>query len=341
MNEINASCAGHDSDSAVWKWLESIEPPQFESDEDDDYRLYNLGCNHVIVLNPGVLIPEEVAARVSTIITPKAEREDLPDLAVLQNWIRFVVTLREEASDRSGLANVCYVYLFPNCIDAEDPVYGVDSGLEYVREYQLAPCLVPDNPIFPQYQISAPKANLLYGYTVPEGQPVPGSRSCFTPKQRATLSNISALLLSGCSSNAFLRFPFLTVQFEARYGGIQGAVNRGAGAAAACMKVVETLNTALDRLGQGEYKVDSITYSIALGIDVAYLFVMWKEGEFYMMQRVGEFSMLDGEDYLRLWHCIRNIQDWAINERLPQIRKALDKIAEEQERRRNCRATGR
>jgi hypothetical protein len=210
-----------------------------------------------------------------------------------------------------------------------DPTYGRRAGLVCAESALMSSHLIPNNPES-RFRLSQPKPDRLYGYS---SEPLGGA---FTRPQLLAQTGLhprNALFAEATTQG--LVYPFFAVEFKAA-GGTGGdlwvATNQCAGAASACLKAVDQLNSFLQKSGSKQ-RIDNVSYSMAMDNNTAHLFISWKEDDMsYCLQRVGCFLLSHPEHLKEFRNLVRNILKWGMDERLTQVKDALDVILEENRR---------
>lgn len=161
------------------------------------------------------------------------------------------------------------------------------------------------------------------------------------------------------NNNTGLTFPFLSINFKADgpngAGGLWVATNQCLGTSASCVNIAERFVHQLQNCDKGE-TFHTAAFSIAMNATEARLFVSWKHDEprhhtkgaqkryglrrhtkevqkkhdepRYHTKQVQSFALQEPEQFRKI---VPNIIDWGMNERLEQIRAALDSLLEEED----------
>lgn len=281
------------------------------------YRQNNLGQNGIRVLRSRDTLPNQIASHVESMRSQRTSPG--PSSEDLERYLDDVDALAEGCNE----ADVDTFFADSLLPKASDPSYGRASGLIAVKSSLVSSHLIPANPAS-QFRVSQPKPDYLYGYT-------PNQGSAFTDTQLTTQGTLHP---KNCrypeATTQGLRFPFFTIELKAA-GGTKGdlwvAVNQCAGTSSACLAAIGRLNTLL-KGHEGVRQVDSMTYSIVADNNTAQLYISWAEEPQYNVQQVDAFLLSRKEDLKKLHRMIRNILDWGKEERLMQIKMALDVILE-------------
>ncbi|KAK3332612.1 hypothetical protein B0T19DRAFT_482849 [Cercophora scortea] len=153
--------------------------------------------------------------------------------------------------------------------------------------------------------------------------------------QRRDRQPISKHAVPNTGSKNRLMYPFLAIELKADGplgpGGIWVATNQCLGASASCVNVAERLNRQL-RLCNDETirPINSAAFGIAMNATEARLFISWKHSERdYYTRKVRGFLLQDPDHFIEFRRHVNNILDWGKNERLNDIRRALDHIQQE------------
>ena len=272
------------------------------------YRMHCLEGNKIRFRHPSDPIPDNFATCVQQLVHNERGW-------TLDQYISAVHEL-----DALGLQ--CYESQVASFFRKHIFVEGKAVGLKASVGMPMARHLLPRLPtaVFP---VSQPRPDLVYGYAT---EPV------FTSAQLLALQGLHeqiAFYAEGCLG---LLFPFLTVDFKAA-GGTGGdlwtAANQCAGASAACVQVVDQLNTVLGEVGCRR-RVLSICYSLAVDNNLAQLYASWRDenDKTTYIQRVDSFLLSNPENFAGLHHRVLAILAWGRGARLKNIRWGLDLIIE-------------
>ncbi|KAJ4308166.1 hypothetical protein N0V84_012254 [Fusarium piperis] len=175
-------------------------------------------------------------------------------------------------------------------------------------------------------KVSTPVPDMLYGY----------NRQNAFPQHLAQLISIGPETVANTQG---LIYPFFIVEFKADgpsgAGSLWVATNQCLGGSASCVNIAEKLNHRL-RQCQSDmvHPTDSASFSIAMSGTEARLYISWKHNELdYYMANVKSFLLQDAEHFIEFRKYVRNIIDWGRGERLEGIRKSLDSLLEESQKR--------
>lgn len=162
-------------------------------------------------------------------------------------------------------------------------------------------------------RVSQPRPDGTYGYDFDDS---------FSISQRMESSHMA---ISYGEVAQGLIFPFLLAEFKGTEGSISVALNQSLGGSATCVNVMKSLNRLASEYGVDP--VDSTAFSVTSSGHVAYVYVMWEDGECFLQQQVAHLALC--EDGIRkLRNIVTNILTWGKETRLPAIKAALDKITE-------------
>jgi len=101
------------------------------------------------------------------------------------------------------------------------------------------------------------------------------------------------------------------------------------GGTSTCVNIAEMLNKELLKTGVEEIvPIDTSCFSISMNGTEARLFVSWKEGQDFNVQKIRIISLQEADQFLQFRKCVLNIMDWGRNERVESIRTALDLLDE-------------
>ncbi|RDA88931.1 hypothetical protein CP532_5505 [Ophiocordyceps camponoti-leonardi (nom. inval.)] len=193
-----------------------------------------------------------------------------------------------------------------------------------IRRTDRQPMLLHTVPTMrPQYRISKPAPDMLYGYH---------KSHSFSPQQRLYCASNSDV--DGIANSANLAFPFLVVEFKADgpngAGSLWQATNQCLGAASACVNIVERLNFRLETCRKTDVRrVNTSVFSIAMSGTEARLYVSWKNDRTSFHTRiVRSFLIHDANHYSQFRNYVHNIIDWGHVRRLEEIRRSLNVLIE-------------
>ncbi|KAK0628624.1 hypothetical protein B0T17DRAFT_478615, partial [Bombardia bombarda] len=169
----------------------------------------------------------------------------------------------------------------------------------------------------PQFKISNPIPDMLYGY----------SRHHAFPDQQTQLISMGNEM-DGAANSQSLMYPFFVIEFKGNGGDLWVATNQCLRGSASCVNIVERLNRQLQACKSSKVKpVDSTAFSIAMNGEVARLYVSWKHSDLdYYMQKVDSFLLQKPQDYIEFRKHVKNIIDWGKDTRLKEIRESLDTL---------------
>ncbi|KAI9675861.1 MAG: hypothetical protein M1822_008870 [Bathelium mastoideum] len=179
---------------------------------------------------------------------------------------------------------------------------------------------------YPTRKVSNPVPDLIYGY----------GRNIFTDAQKMQLLEMGD---TASANSRDLIYPFFVIEFKgdgpSGSGGLWVATNQCLRGSASCVNIAERLNSQLKRCENKKiHQVNSSAFNIAMHGTEARLYVSWKHNELdYYMRKVTSFLLQKPEDYLEFRKYVRNIIDWGKDERLKEIRDALNSVLEEGTRR--------
>ncbi|KAM0432319.1 hypothetical protein ACHAPT_004859 [Fusarium lateritium] len=170
-----------------------------------------------------------------------------------------------------------------------------------------------------QISIQAPVPDVMYGYREtalrrPDGIP-------------------SWVIDDGKATESSLFYPFLTVQMQGHGWESGGCMHRATNecmiASSICVRMLDKLNQrlAVRQRGDESTVINSAAFSIAMNGAVARLYVTfaWDETRDHVY-KVASFVLEDPSHHRRLHRFIQSIIDWGKNERLQEIRGAIDFI---------------
>jgi len=271
------------------------------------YRVNCLGSNDIYFRLPSNPLPPTVALLTEQILTVAVAPTPPAILAAMMNNLDDLGT--HGCSEMS--VRLCLEGLFATTLPLE---------LRACYQRGIARHLVPAGPDV-SYAIPQPQPDLLYGYNI---------WTAFTQAQRTTLKHIHPRIQSYAQATPEVTFPFFIVELKAAAGtggSLWDAANQCAGGAAACLRALDQLNTALGTVGcQG--RIPNLCYSLAIDNNLGQLYTSWiaEDGSSVYVQRVASYLLSDAEHFARLYACVAAILKWGTITRLQDIRVAADDI---------------
>ncbi|KAK3376569.1 hypothetical protein B0T24DRAFT_222385 [Lasiosphaeria ovina] len=279
--------------------------------EDPFYRDQNLASNHIYMRPRYEPFPEHVA----NVITYVRKERDSPGPS-LDNVYRDIALddLEARGLDEAKVEDYFRGRIFPG-------PEGGDS-LERSDRQPMSRHIVPNAG--PQFKISNPTPDMLYGY----------SRHHAFPNQQTQLISMGNEM-NGTANSQSLMYPFFVIEFKGNGGDLWVATNQCLGGSASCVNIAERLNRQLKACKSSKVKpIDSTAFSIAMNGEVARLYVSWKHSDLeYYMQKVDSFLLQKPQDYIEFRKHVKNIMDWGKDNRLKEIRESLDTLLEESRKR--------
>ena len=132
-------------------------------------------------------------------------------------------------------------------------------------------------------------------------------------------------------------WPFFMIELKAASRGGTHFVgeNQAAGAGAHCVKSVETLFSFTQRERIEEKTFDSLVFSCVADAQHGTLWVHWRDSEAngelkYKNTELRDYAWKhDPKDLVDFRRAVRNIIDYGVNERLPEIKEALDVLVQQ------------
>jgi len=309
-------------------YLDDLDDPDSDDSGADmevvcspQYRGLYLAPHGIEIRHPGNPIPDLVATHIQQAAQAQPEHVPLSSDKVAEA-IRILDELGRGCTEAQ--VNVWLSrFIFPG--PHEELNYGPATGLWATFGVGISRHLMPPQPEGTSPPLPQPKPDILYGYPL---DPKP-----FTEEQYNVLVDLHPQVrlypLSG-----YLFFPFLVVQGKAAAGtggDLWVATNQCAGASVACLRAVDQLNTALEQHGCAG-RMANLCYSVAVDNNLAQLYVMWKEGAKFCMQRVEGFLLSLPEHLAAFRHRVLSILEWGRGGRLDDIRSALDLILQARRR---------
>ncbi|KAF3058233.1 putative f-box domain-containing protein [Daldinia childiae] len=155
--------------------------------------------------------------------------------------------------------------------------------------------------------VITPQPSFTFGY---------GSSDIPTSLTNSTVS----LLATNPSVDFKVNFPYMIVEVEVSAdASTHGKENRCLGAAATCLH----LNS---KLLQGNLAIFAV---IVLPVGLAEFFIMWKDGDKCIMKKFRSFALYEYDQHRACQMLWSNIRNWAMNERLKDISRDLEKVSEQ------------
>ena len=270
------------------------------------YRVNCLKLNGIYFQLPSNPLPPAVALVTEQILTVAAATP--PSLAMLAAMM--------DKLDELG-THGCTEMSIRLCLDGLFATTTLPPGLRACHQRSIARHLVPDGPAGPA--LPQPQPDLLYGCC---------TWTAFTQAQQITLGHIHPSISSYAQANAEITFPFFVVELKAAAGtggSLWDAANQCAGGAAACLRALDQLNTALGAVGC-QRRIPNLCYSLAMDNNSGQLYVSSKaeDGSTVYVQRVASYLLSDAEHFARLHACVAAILKWGATTRLQDIRAAAD-----------------
>ncbi|MCJ1341130.1 hypothetical protein MMC09_006426 [Bachmanniomyces sp. S44760] len=194
--------------------------------------------------------------------------------------------------------------------DAKGGRHGVAvGGNSNMNSYAL-----PTNNEYDFVGISIPKPDRTYGY----------NRSVFSSIEESTQSidpNVKCLARPTASNY----WPFFAIEFksQSRGGTLWVAENQNAGTGSLSVNALDTLFRYAEKTKRASY-LDSIAFSCAIDAQIGTLWIHWLEnGTSFNMSHIGTYPFTNREDIRRFRDAAKNIVDYGLDKRLPNVRKAL------------------
>lgn len=172
-----------------------------------------------------------------------------------------------------------------------------------------------------------PSPDLMFGYRTDGGRATPA----FSAEQTRFLDIQSRGSDGLAHSGEDLVFPFFIVETESDRpllrGNARALVNQCLGGGSTCSSIAERLNEMTREAAQAANveppTVNNTVWSITLSHARTVLYMTWKEEGKCFTRCVDQFLIHKPEDYIRLRRMLRNILDWAREERLESIRRCI------------------
>lgn len=170
-----------------------------------------------------------------------------------------------------------------------------------------------------RFSIQAPAPDVMYGYREAALHRPNGIPSWVIDDGKATKSN--------------LFYPFLTVQMQGHGFGSDGCMHKATNecmiASSICVRMLDRLNQrlAVRQRGDTSTMINSAAFSIAMNGAVARIYVTFAFDETRdHVYKVDSFVLEDPSHYRKFHRYIQSIIDWGKNERLWEIRDAIEVI---------------
>ncbi|KAI0898811.1 hypothetical protein F4806DRAFT_314682 [Annulohypoxylon nitens] len=202
--------------------------------EDPYYRDQNLAYNH-IYMRPS---KEEFPPHVSSLIDNIRKDRESPGPSLDQiGQDTDLEALELRGLDEAKVENYFRGRIFPGPSE--------EDNLERSDRQQMSNHTVPNAG--PQFRVSKPTPDMLYGYT----------RHNAFPNQQTQLVSMGSER-NGTANNQSLMYPFFVIEFKGNNGDLFVATNQCLGGSASCVNVAERLNDQLRKCKSSEVKpVDS------------------------------------------------------------------------------------
>lgn len=270
------------------------------------YRQAHLGRNGVVLLRPDQVLPPSLQALEQQMRAGRTSPQ--PDVEFYQNDEKLIDL--EEGTDELEVERYMHnkVFIIPHSIKRSD-------------KKRMFQGVVPNDPTA-RYSISTPTPDSAYGYD---------RNNAFPEHHVLQLSDMGK---EPIANGHDLLYPFLAIEFKAdgpfRSSGLWVATNQCLGAASACVKIANTLNTRLRQCrGHDDTLIDCAAFSIAMSGTEARLFISWHAVDSkYYTRKLESYLLQKPEDFIDFRRHVRNIIDWGRTERLAKIQEALDEVLE-------------
>lgn len=207
----------------------------------------------------------------------------------------------------------------------------------FTRSIRHSLCQETVPNIDPDFKISRPAPDLLYGYKFP---------SAFSRPQQSRLGILGLDTPATTQLHHPLFFPFFPIEFKGQSGKMYVAVNQCVGGSVACVHLMEQLKAKLQQhattnnltnLTTISNALDTTAFSVAMNGTDACIYITWShrgdDGELhYTMAPVKTFTLPRTNNYREFYSMVQNIVNWGAGERLQGIRACLDEVRIEQAR---------
>lgn len=121
-------------------------------------------------------------------------------------------------------------------------------------------------------------------------------------------------------------WPYFTVEFksEARGGTFWNAENQNAGSGALCVNAMEKL---FFIVGATHKEIDTISFSCNVNATKADIWIHYCQAAKFISCELDHFHMGRGKDVVHFRNSVRNIIEFGVEKRLPQIKELLARLA--------------
>jgi len=277
-----------------------------------------------VIVNPnGLLLPADVRTYAQSLLkkrrdSPELRAEELVEFAEIMERLEVMIEATLQSEILSDTA------LFPKRSQYKRDKYTTGTReflVERLEHHQFPPHSVPCNRRA-ERPLVAPKPDILYGYAPGAFRILPASRG---PRLLEVIERPE--LKSADPTNHKCFWPFFATEFKSQRGSMVEAENQNAGSGASNVKSFQTLMT-LAYPEEVPSLQESLVFSCTLDAMQARISVHWRdllEGDEapFMSAEIELYNMRNPEHVQALRTCLSNILDWALEERLPVIQKAL------------------
>lgn len=279
-------------------------PPPLLS-ESYDYRSANLIRNGIHILGQTEEVPKPVAPLVAQIYDPAARESDVTCEAAMEDPDLFVLrTVQVHNYDMMRI----FVEKIAHDAGRHFRVLKCSKQMPIFRRH------LPSDPEKAQGKgVSQPLPDLLFGYN--HDMIYPRQGFCDPTRVYDAAANEDNLIL-----------PFLSVEIGEQRSAIgpsrsfYGMENEAGATTAACVRMVEHLNTCVDQRPNNdvfdEMRLSPVAFSVVTNGSEARLFMGWRDlWGGYSMRYLEGWLLREEKQYVEFQHVFQNILHWASGER--------------------------
>ncbi|GKU06384.1 hypothetical protein FLAG1_06201 [Fusarium langsethiae] len=253
------------------------------------YEAINLAANNIIYRDRR----EELPTRISRLVQKIAIDRELPDISIQDvNEDDALASLERGA----GEPNV--EQYIQNTLVLLPPRNGI---LKRSDKIPMARRTVPNTGT--EYRVSGPVPDILLGYNL---------AGAFTPAQRMNLCSMEL----ASANNDGLCLPYFLIELK------------GDGSSS-CVNIAEMLNKELKERGRKVKPIDTSAFSISMNGTEARLYITWKQGQNFCVQKIRSFALQEAQQLLEFRKHVLNIMAYGRNERLESIKSGLELLSKD------------
>ncbi|KAI1646291.1 uncharacterized protein F4817DRAFT_150558 [Daldinia loculata] len=189
--------------------------------------------------------------------------------------------------------------------------------------------LLGHNTLGMAFDCDIPQASInkkFHNYLVPRGVITPQPSFTFgyhiCHMDMSPVNSVESSLGTDLDVDSEVYFPYMIVEvsFSANTHGFE---NRCLSAAATCLRLSS-------KVLQGNLAIFTV---VVLPVGLAEFFVMWKDGDKYIMKGFRSFALYEPDQHIACQMLWSNIRKWAMGERLENIKRDLQKVYDERRKR--------